>query len=150
MDSKLLENPTIVKMILSVITETLKEKVNEDTTYLNTCSIDEFVRVSEIIKDDESYSFEVLKDILYNLVKREDLQPVFNMVLCNVCYYLDKFDNVDYKYQDIMKDFLLPKLKNKEEKHINKYLLKYFLVLVKKNIIQFQPDSKNELVGLFL
>ena len=150
MDYKLLENPTIVKMIQAVITESLKEKVQEDTTYINTCSIDEFVTVSEIIKDDSDYSFDVLKDILYNLVEREDLKPVFNMVLCNVCYYLDKFDNVDYKFCDIMSDFLLPKLKSKEDKHINKNLLKYFLELVQKNLKQFNKESKNELVSLLL
>jgi len=49
-----------------------------------------------------------------------------------------------------MSDFLLPKLKSKEDKHINKNLLKYFLELVQKNLKQFNKESKNELVSLLL
>ncbi len=150
MDNNLLENPLVLRMFQSIYTETLKEKVIKDSCFLNICTVDEFVRVSEIIKEDTEYSFDILKDLLSVLLDREDLQPVFNMVLCNVCYYLDKFDNVDYVMSEVMSKLFLPFLKSKEVKYINRNLLKYFLELVQRNLKQFKSDSKNELINLLL
>lgn len=149
MDTKMLENPVVVRMIQSVVFQSLLEKVEEEKDYLNTCSIDEFVRISELIRDDEDYSFDILKDIIYNIVEREDLRPVCNLVLANISYYLEKFDDYDYKYQEFMLSFLLTQYK-KDVCLFNKNLLKYSLELIKNNLQKFKPDCKSEILNMIL
>lgn len=149
MDTKMLENPVVVRMIQSVVFQSLLEKVEEEKDYLNNCSIDEFVRISELIRDDEDYSFDILKDIIYNIVEREDLRPVCNLVLANISYYLEKFDECDYKYQEFMLSFLLTQYK-KDVCLFNKNLLKYSLELIKNNLQKFKPDCKSEILNMIL
>jgi len=145
----MLENPVVVRMIQSVVFQSLLEKVEEEKDYLNNCSIDEFVRISELIRDDEDYSFDILKDIIYNIVEREDLRPVCNLVLANISYYLEKFDECDYKYQEFMLSFLLTQYK-KDVCLFNKNLLKYSLELIKNNLQKFKPDCKSEILNMIL
>lgn len=149
MDTKMLENPVVVRMIQSVVFQSMIEKVSEEKDYLNECSIDEFVRISELIRDDDEYSFEILKDIVYNIIEREDLTPVRNLVLCNITYYLEKFDECDYKYQEFMLSFLMTQYK-KDVCVFNKNLLKYSLELIKNNLQKFKPECKSEVLTLLL
>jgi len=121
---KLFENPLIVRMVQTVVFQTMMDKVNEEKDYLNDCSVDEFVKITEMIRDDTEYNHKIIKDIIYNMIYREDLKPVANLVLCNLAYYLDKFDEIDYKHQEYMIQFLTKDYKL-EIGRFDKYLLKY-------------------------
>lgn len=144
---KLFENPLIVRMVQTVVFQTMMDKVNEEKDYLNDCSVDEFVKITEMIRDDTEYNHKIIKDIIYNMIYREDLKPVANLVLCNLAYYLDKFDEIDYKHQEYMIQFLTKDYKL-EIGRFDKYLLKYILILIKKNIEKFYTGSKCEMLDL--
>lgn len=144
---KLLENPLIVRMVQSVVYSTMIDKVNEEKDYLNECSIDEFIKISELLRDEDVFNYKIIKDLIYNLIYRDDLKIVANMALCNLAYYLDKFDEVDYKHQEYMIQFLSKDYKL-ENGRFNKYLLKYVFDLIKKNLEKFYPDSKCDLLDI--
>lgn len=144
---KLFENPLIVRMVQTVVFQTMMDKVNEEKDYLNDCSVDEFVKITEMIRDDTEYNHKIIKDIIYNMIYREDLKPVANLVLCNLAYYLDKFDEIDYKHQEYMIQFLTKDYKL-EIGRFDKYLLKYILILIKKNIEKFYTGSKCEMLDI--
>ena len=146
---KLFENPLVVKIIQCTVYDNMMKRVNEDKDYLNECSVDEFVKISELIRDDTEYNYKIIKDLIYNIIYRKDLRVVSNMLLCNLSYYLDKFDEVDYKHQEFMIQSLTKSLTS-EEAYFNKYLLKYILELIKKNINKFYPNSKCEILDLVL
>lgn len=143
----MLENPVVVRMIQSVVFQSLLEKVEEEKDYLNDCSVDEFVKISELIRDDTEYNYKIIKDLIYNIIYRKDLRIVANLLLCNLAYYLDKFDEIDYKHQSYMVEFLT-KILISEEEYFNKHLLKYILELIKKNLDKFYPNSKCEILEL--
>jgi len=145
----MLENQTVVKMIQSVVCQTIYEKVQKDKEYLNDCPMDEFVKVSEMIKDDDEPNFKIVKAILSNTIYREDLLPVSDLVLCNLAYFFSKFESEDYKYHTFYLDLLIGQFK-KEISIFNLFLLKYILELIKKNLIKFHPDAKSEILELVL
>ena len=149
MESLMLENQTVVKMIQSVVCQTIYEKVQKDKEYLNDCPMDEFVKVSEMIKDDDEPNFKIVKAILSNTIYREDLLPVSDLVLCNLAYFFSKFESEDYKYHTFYLDLLIGQFK-KEISIFNLFLLKYILELIKKNLIKFHPDAKSEILELVL
>lgn len=145
----MLENQTVIKMIQSVMSQTIYEKVHKDKDYLNDCTIDEFVQVSAMIKDDDEPNFKLVKVLLCNCIYREDLLPVSDLILCNLAYFFSKFEGLDYKYHTFYLDLLIGQFK-KEISIFNLFLLKYILELIKKNLIKFHPDAKSEILDLVL
>jgi hypothetical protein len=149
MESEMIENPVVVRMIQAVYYQTLINKVKDDKDYLNECSIDDFIKISELIRDSEEPNFTVIRELVFNVIYREDLLPISDLVLCNIGYYLEKFSEFDYKYQDAIGNFLITQFK-KEICIFNVYLLKYVLELIKKNVLKFKPESKSELLDVLL
>jgi len=142
---KIFENTLVVKMLQCVVYDSMMKKVNEEKDYLNECSVDEFVKISELIRDDTEFNYKIIKDLIYNIIYRDDLKIVSNMLLCNLAYYLEKFDEIDYKHQEYMIQFLGKDYftETKEYKgHFNKNLLKYIIELIKINTEKFYPKTK--------
>jgi hypothetical protein len=149
MENTMLGDPTIVRMIQSVYFQTIMNQVKKDKKYLESCSVDEFVKVSELIRNDEDFEIDILKEIIYYLIYREDLLIFSDLILCNIGYYLEKFTETPYKQAD----FILTLLLNQYKKEIcifNKYLIKYILELIKKNLQKFKPEVKSEVLEMVL
>jgi hypothetical protein len=145
----LFENKIVVNMIQCVVFNTLLEKVKSDKKYLESCSADEFVKISELIRNDEEFEVDVLKEIIYYIIYREDLLQFSDLVLCNIVYYLEKFTETPYKQADYILTLLINQYK-KEICIFNKYLIKYVLELIKKNLQKFKPDVKSEILEMVL
>ena len=135
----LYNNPLAVKFIQTALFDWSMQQVNLDVDYLNNCSVDEFVKISEMIRNETEFNSKVIKCIVYNMIYRDELKIVSNLLLCNLAYYLDKFDEVDYKCQEFMIEMLVSDVK-KEESKFNKLLLKYILELLKENLRKFKPE----------
>ena len=149
MEDKILENPVIVRMIQSTYYQTILNKVNDDKKYLESCSVDEFVKISELIREDDEFKIDILKEIIYYIIYREDLLPYTDLVLCNIGYYFEKFSESPY----IQTEYLVTLLINQFKKEIcifNKYLIKYVLGLIRKNLQKFKPEVKSEVLDLIL
>lgn len=145
----LFENKVVVNMIQSVVFNGLMEKVKIDKKYLETCSADEFVKISELIRNDEEFEIDILKELVYYVIYREDLLQFTDLILCNIGYYLEKFSETPY----IQTEYLVTLFINQFKKEIcifNKFLIKYVLVLIKKNLQKFKPEVKSEVLELLL
>lgn len=146
---KLLENPIVVKMFQTIAYDTMMTNLYENKDYLNECSINEFVKITELIRDDDEFNLKIIKDLVYNIIYRKDLKPVCNMILCNLIFYLEKFDEIDYKYHEYMIESFSKDLKS-DSPYFSKYLLKYLLELLLKNMKKFKPEVKSDVLDLLL
>ena len=111
--------------------------------------MDEFVKISDMIKDDTEPDLKIMKVLLSNIIYREDLLPVSDLVLCNIAYVLSKYEGTDYRYHTFFLDLLIGQFK-KEISIFNLFLLKYVLELIKKNLQKFKPDATSEILDLVL
>lgn len=145
----LYNNLLAVKLIQTALLDWSLQQANSDDEYLNNCSVDEFVKISEIIRNETEYNLKIIKCIIYNMIYRDDLKLVSNLLLCNLAYYLDKFDQVDYKCQEFMIQTLMSDVK-KEEKKFNQILLKYTIELLKENLKKFKPEVNFNVLDIII
>jgi hypothetical protein len=145
----LYNNPLAVKFMQTALLDWSMQQANLDVDYLNNCSIDEFVNISEMIRNETEFNSKIIKCIVYNMIYRDDLKFVSNLLLCNIAYCLDKFDQEDYKCQEFMIETLVSDVK-KEEKKFNQILLKYVIELLKTNLNKYKPDVRYNVLDIII
>lgn len=145
----LYNNPLAVKFMQTALLDWSMQQANLDDEYLNNCSIDEFVKISEMVRNETEFNSKLIKSIVYNMIYRDDLKFVSNLLLCNLAYCFDKYDQVDYKCQEYMIQTLISDIK-KEDKKFNQILLKYTIELLKENLKKFKPEVNFNVLDIII